>query len=93
MNHGKDRVFRSFGYGPEHSEELAAEFTRQAMERYAAQDFVPGVADQYGQRIRIRIDLVGRGEAAGRTAAILSGWMIRPDGSLTLSTPFTGFAT
>jgi hypothetical protein len=89
--HGKDRVFRSFGYGPEHSEELAREFTQQAMRRYQARDFVLGRADEYGQRITVNIDLVGRGDAAGRSTTILSGWMIRPDGSLTLNTPFTGF--
>jgi hypothetical protein len=90
--HGKDHVFRSFGYGPEHSTQLANEFTRQATARYAARDFVLGHADQYGQRITIPIDLVGQGSAEGRIARILSGWMIRPDGSLTLNTPFTGFA-
>jgi hypothetical protein len=89
--HGKDHVFRSFGYGPEHSQLLANEFTRQATARYAARDFILGRADQYGQRITIPIDLVGQGEASGRTARILSGWMIRPDGSLSLNTPFTGF--
>jgi hypothetical protein len=90
--HGKDRVFRSYGYGPEHSEHLATEWTRQATSRHAAGDFVRGTADQYGQRITIPIDLVGRGDAAGRSTTVLSGWMIRPDGSLTLNTPFTGFA-
>jgi len=90
--HGKDRVFRSFGYGAEHSEELAADFTRQATRRHAIGDYVLGHADQYGQRITVPIDLVGRGPAAGRSTTILSGWMVRPDGSLTLNTPFTGFA-
>jgi hypothetical protein len=63
--HGKDRVFRSYGYGPKHSEHLAAGWTRQATARHAAGDFVRGHADQYGQRITIPIDLVGRGDAAG----------------------------
>ncbi len=90
--HGKDRVFRSYGYGPEHSEELASEFTRQATRRYAARDYVLGTADQYGQRITVPIDLVGTGSASGRSTTILSGWMVRADGSLTLNTPFTGFA-
>jgi hypothetical protein len=90
--HGKDRVFRSYGYGPEHSEFLASDFTRQATARYAARDFTLGTADQYGQRLTIPIDLIGRGDASGRSTTILTGWMLRPDGSLTLNTPFTGFA-
>ena len=90
--HGKDHVFRSYGYGPEHSEHLAADFTRQATARHAAGDFVPGRVDQYGQRLTIPIDLPGRGDAAGRSTTILSGWMLHPDNSLTLNTPFTGFA-
>jgi len=31
------------------------------------------------------------GEAAGKTSHLVSGWMIRPDGSVTLNTPFSGF--
>nr|WP_203699704.1 hypothetical protein [Asanoa iriomotensis] len=84
-------MFRSYGYGREHSEQLAADFTRQGTARFAAGEYTRGRADQHGQRITIPIDLVGRGEAAGRSTTVKSGWMIRPDGSLTLNTPFTGF--
>ncbi|MEV4622348.1 DUF6883 domain-containing protein [Asanoa sp. NPDC049573] len=90
--HGKDKVFRSYGYDREHSEQLAAEFTRQGNARYAAGDFTLGRADHHGQRITIPVDLVGRGDAAGRSTTVKTGWMIRPDGSITLNTPFTGFA-
>lgn len=31
------------------------------------------------------------GDAAGKTSYLKSGWMIRPDGSITLNTPFSGF--
>jgi hypothetical protein len=57
----------------------------------AAGDFTLGKLDKYGQRITITIDLHGQGQAAGRSTQILSGWMIRGDGSITLNTPFTGF--
>ncbi|GIF47654.1 hypothetical protein DFJ67_6547 [Asanoa ferruginea] len=90
--HGKDKVFRSYGYDREHSEQLATEFTRQGNARYAAGEFTLGRADQHGQRITIPVDLVGRGDAAGRSTTVKTGWMIRPDGSITLNTPFTGFA-
>lgn len=69
---------------------LAAEFERQAAARYAAGQFVLGTKDQHGQRIDIVIDLVGKGDAAGRATQIVSGWMIRC-GGITLKTPFSGF--
>jgi hypothetical protein len=48
--------------------------------------------DQYGQRVAISVEFRSRGAASGRTAQINSGWMIRSDGSITLSTPFSGFS-
>jgi filamentous hemagglutinin len=87
--HGKDQIFRALGYGPGDSS-LADHFIRQATERYSARDFVNGLSDQYGQRINIPIELFGRGDAAGQSATILSGWLVRPDGSLSLRSPYLG---
>jgi hypothetical protein len=84
-------VFRSYGFAAADSRALAAEFERQGASKYAAGDFTLGKLDKYGQRITITIDLHGQGQAAGRSTQILSGWMIRGDGSITLNTPFTGF--
>lgn len=89
--HGKDAVFRSYGYGAADSQALAGEFERQGAAKFAAGDYQLGKLDQYGQRITISIELQGQGSAAGRTAQINSGWMIRSDGSITLNTPFSGF--
>jgi hypothetical protein len=88
--HGKDKVFRSLGYGREHSEMLV-EHRKQASERYASGVYELGKKDQYGQRIDIEIVLEGIGPAAGKSSSLRSGWMIRPDGSVSLNTPFSGF--
>jgi hypothetical protein len=89
--HGKDRVFRSFGYDKTDSQALASDFERQASTSYASGDYTLGKLDQYGQRIDIVVDLHGQGVASGRSARIVTAWMVRADGSITLNTPFSGF--
>lgn len=90
--HGKDQVFRSLGYDVSYSAQLAAIYQQQAAAKYASQDFSRGRLDQYGQRINIGIELEGVGEQAGKKSYLISGWMIQADGSITLNTPFSGFA-
>jgi RHS repeat-associated protein len=90
-DHGKDKVFRGLGYGKEHSQQLAELWEKQAAEKYACGKYSLGKADQYGQRIDIEIELSGIGGAAGKTSYLRSGWMIQPDGSIKLNTPFSGF--
>lgn len=77
--HGKDAVFRSYGFGAADSQALASEFERQGATKFAAGDYQLGKLDQYGQRITTSIGLRGQGAAASRTAQINSG-MIRSDG-------------
>lgn len=89
--HGKDAPFRSLGYGKEHSEQLAKLWEKQGAEKFATGDYTLGKLDQYGQRINIQIDVPGIGNAAGKTSHMNSGWMIQPNGSITLNTPFAGF--
>ncbi len=90
--HGKDHVFRSLGYDERHSGELATLFEQQAANRYANQEFTLGRLDQYGQRINIEIQLDGTRDYSGQKSYLISGWMIQSDGSITLNTPFSGFA-
>ena len=90
--HGKDAIFRSYGYGAVDSEVLAAQFQSQGAASYRAGNYVTGVLDGYGQRLTIPINLVGQGEASGRSTTILSGWMREPDGTIRLVTPFAGFS-
>jgi hypothetical protein len=89
--HGKDAIFRGLGYGAEDSAQLAKMWQEQAAAKYAQGQYTLGKLDQYGQRINITIDVPGVGNAAGKSSSVTSGWMIRPDGSITLNTPFSGF--
>jgi len=90
-DHGKNAVFESLGYTADDSTELSQIWQTQAAQKYAAGDFTLGKADQYGQRVNIEIALPGKGAASGQTSYLQSGWMIQPDGSLKLNTPFSGF--
>ncbi len=89
--HGKDVVFKGLGYGAEDSAQLAKLWEQQAAAKYAKGEYTLGKLDQYGQRINITIDVPGVGAAAGKSSSMTSGWMVKPDGTITLNTPFSGF--
>jgi hypothetical protein len=74
-----------------HAQQLVKIYEEQAALKYQQGAYTLGKLDQYGQRINITIDLPGIGDAAGKSSRIISGWMQRPDGSITLNTPFSGF--
>lgn len=89
---GKDVVYKNLGYSMENSEALTKNYIEQAMKKYKKGQYqINGDPTQYGQKINIEIELPGIGDAAGKTSYLKSGWMIRPDGSITLNTPFSGF--
>jgi len=90
-NHGKETIFRSLGYSSSDSRTLVNIFQNQARAKIASGNYTLGRADSYGQRINVEIELRGVGNMAGETSFIRSGWLIRPDGSITLNTPFSGF--
>ena len=90
-DHGKDAVFKTLGYSAEDSATLAATWEKQAAEKFAKGEYSFGKVDQYGQRIDIEIVLPGKGSATGQTSYLKSGWMIQPDGTIKLNTPFSGF--
>ncbi len=88
---GKDVVYKNLGYGANDSELLAKIYQEQGAAKYASGNYTLGKSDNFGQRINIEIELPGVGSAAGKTSYINSGWMIKPDGSISLNTPFSGF--
>ncbi|BBZ35617.1 DUF6883 domain-containing protein [Mycolicibacterium confluentis] len=90
---GKSAIFDSFGYRnvPESASKLVSEYTQQAGEKILARDFTVKSTDQYGTRIAVDISLPGVGDRSGETAEIVTGWIIRPDGTVSLTTPFSGF--
>lgn len=89
--HGKDHVFKSLGYGREHSQQLAGMYQKQAHKRFLDGDYTLGKKDKYGQRIDIGIVVDGIDAGAGKSSRLKSGWMILDDGGIKLNTPFTGF--
>lgn len=88
---GKDVVYKNMGYGMKDSQALTNMYKEQAALKYAKGEYTLGKANLFGQRINIEIELPGIGDAAGKTSYLKSGWMIKPDGSLLLNTPFSGF--
>jgi hypothetical protein len=88
---GKNVIFKNLGYKLNDSQLLAEIYKEQAIFKYTKGEYTLGKIDVFGQRINIEIELNGIRDATGKTSHIKSGWMIRPDGSLTLNTPFSGF--
>ena len=68
----------------EDADALLATYVEQARERFFRGDHTIGERDRYGQRYTIEIELRG--------TLVLSGWILRPDGTLWLATPFVGFS-
>lgn len=89
--HGKTTVFTSLGYGIEHSEILVNIYETQGWLKYQQNLYSLGKLDGFGQRINIEIELYGIGNATGKVSYLNSGWMMQPDGGISLNTPFSGF--
>ncbi len=90
-DHGKDAVYRGLGFGREHSNKLASIYQHQANRKFASGNYTLGKLDKWGQRIDIEINLKGIGSSSGKSSSLRSGWMIQNDGTIKLSTPFSGF--
>ncbi len=86
--HQKQKLFESWGYTVVDAAWLKAEMEKQALEKYIAGDYKLGVLNKYGQRISIRIE-IPRKNGEGMVSFI-SGWTVRPNGQLTLNTPYGG---
>lgn len=86
--HGKDKLFREWGYTVADAQWLQAEMERQAREKYLAGNYILGKLNKDGQRISIRIE-IPRKDGSGEVS-FLSGWMVYPNGKLRLTTPYGG---
>ncbi|WP_146192773.1 hypothetical protein [Sulfoacidibacillus thermotolerans] len=84
-------MFKGLGYDKSSSDQLVKIYQEQASQKFQAGDFSLGKLDGNGQRINIGIEFPGIGEETGGVSYLKSGWMIQPDGSITLNTPFAGF--
>jgi hypothetical protein len=88
---GKDVVFKNLGYNINDSKLLTKIYQEQGAAKYASGNYTLGKLDNFGQRINIEIELNGVGSAKSKTSYINSGWIIKPDNSISLNTPFSGF--
>jgi hypothetical protein len=88
---GKGAIFRSLGYSAKDSKHLSQLYSKQASRNIANGRFTRGDVTQYGQRITMNVNVAGRGASAGKNYQVKTGWLIRNNGSVTLSTPFSGF--
>lgn len=70
------------------SQTLNKMYKEQAALKYAKGEYTLGKADSFGERMNIELNLPGIGDVAGKLSYLKSGWMIKPDGSLSLITPF-----
>ncbi len=86
-SHGKTYIFENWGYTVGDSQNLKNELETQAKEKYFNGDYKLQFADENGQRITIEITLQDKGK---NDKIIKTGWMVRPLGQITCSTPFSG---
>lgn len=86
--HGKSSMLESWGYSVEDSNWLKIEIEKQALQKYISGDYQLGVLNQYGQRISIRVEIPNRTD--GGFVSFLTGWMVHPNGQITLNTPYGG---
>lgn len=86
--HGKDKLFKQWGYTVEDASWLQKEFEKQAAKKYSLGEYELGVLNKYGQRINIRIE-IPRQDRAG-DISFITGWTVCPGGKLKLNTPYGG---
>ena len=81
-------MFESWGYTINDAHWLQSEMERQAREKYISGEYELGKLNAYGQRISIIIEIPNK--ARGGTISFVSGWMVHPNGEISLNTPYGG---
>ena len=84
----KSDLFKNLGYDKMDSQWLQEEYCRQAQQKYANGDFELSKLLDYGQTINIEITLP-RKDGSG-SVTFESTWMVCPNGTIQLVTPFAG---
>ena len=87
-SHQKQIMFESWGYTIDDAEWLKLEIEKQALENYKNGNYELGRLNEQGQRISIRVEIPNR--MSGETVSFVSGWMVRPNGQISLNTPYGG---
>lgn len=86
--HGKASMLKSWGYSISDSVWLQKEIEKQGLEQYITGNYTLGKLNEQGQRISIRIKIPNK--ADGGTVSFITGWMVHPQGQITLNTPYGG---
>ena len=86
--HGKQKMFESWGYTIEDSMWLKKECEKQALEKYKKGDYKLGKLNEHGQRISIRITIPRKNN--NDFVSFITGWNVHPNGKITLNTPLGG---
>ncbi len=86
--HGKNKMFERWGYTVADSHWLTEEIEKQALEAYQTGNYSLGRLNLRGQRINIRVTIPNR--VSGKPVSFITGWMVRPNGEITLNTPYGG---
>ena len=84
--HGKDKLFRLWGYTEADALWLKEEIERQGLENYLAGNYMLNKLNESGQRINIVIT-IPRKDKEG-VASFTTGWMVEPQGKIRLVTPY-----
>ncbi len=82
QSNGKLKFFENLGYSGKDIAELKNEYEKQALAQYLKGNYYLQNLDFFGQRLTIIITLKGQ--------QIKTGWMLKPDGRIENTTPFSG---
>lgn len=85
-SHGKEKLFKTWGFTVDDCEYLKKEFEKQALQKYTSGDYKLGKLNKDGQRISIRIELDRKDKSD--KVNFISGWMVYPNGKIQLTTPY-----
>lgn len=86
--HGKDKLFKSWGYNVDDAPWLQEEIEKQCRINYLAGKYELGKLDLFGQRLNIRVE-IPRKDGHGMVSFI-TGWTVCPYGEIKLNTPYGG---
>ena len=87
-SHGKENMFKDWGYSVSDSNYLRTEFIKQALDKYISGKYELGKLDDKGQRISIRVEIPRKDQEG--IVSFITGWMVRPNGHIQLATPYGG---
>ncbi len=86
--HGKDALFKSWGYSADDALWLQEEIERQGLANYLSGNYTLGMLNMFGQRLNIRVE-IPRKDGQG-VVSFITGWTVLAHGKIKLNTPYGG---